>query len=152
MDHHAARVVGHGSHLTRDGSKRRGKNNPAAPAGFLRFRLEILQRRRARRTLALPHDWSIEGPFDEHEPTGGPGGYLPTGIGWYRKRFRAPENYRSQKVSIEFDGVYQNSEVWINGHYLGKRPYGYISFACDLTPYLLPGANVLAVRVDNSHQ
>jgi beta-galactosidase len=104
------------------------------------------------RTLDLPHDWSIEGPFDEHEPTGGPGGYLPTGIGWYRKRFRAPESYRSQKVSIEFDGVYQNSEVWINGHYLGNRPYGYISFACDLTPYLLPGANVLAVRVDNSHQ
>jgi beta-galactosidase len=104
------------------------------------------------RDVDLPHDWSIEGPFSETEPTGGPGGYLPTGIAWYRKFFRAPGRYRNRKIVVEFDGVYQNSEVWINGHYLGKRPYGYITFAYDVTPYLEPGDNILAVRVDNSHQ
>jgi beta-galactosidase len=105
------------------------------------------------RTLDLPHDWSIEGPFGEHEPSGGSGGYLPTGIGWYRKRFRVPADDRARKFSIEFDGVYENSHVWINGHYLGLRPYGYISFAYDLTPNLnLAGENVVAVKVDNSHQ
>ena len=81
------------------------------------------------------------------------GGYAPTGIGWYRKRFRVPAAYRDRKVTIEFDGVYQNSEVWINGHYLGKRPFGYISFAYDLTPHLNAGGdNVVAVKVDNSVQ
>jgi len=104
------------------------------------------------RNVDLPHDWSIEGPFAETEPTAGPGGYLPTGIGWYRKRFRIPETYRNRKIAVEFDGVYQNSEVWINGNYLGKRPFGYITFAYDLTPYLGAGGNLLAVRVDNSHQ
>ncbi|HWF47884.1 MAG TPA: glycoside hydrolase family 2 TIM barrel-domain containing protein [Bryobacteraceae bacterium] len=104
------------------------------------------------RDVDLPHDWSVEGPFAEDEPTGGPGGYLPTGIGWYRKRFQSPDDYRNRKVAVEFDGVYQNSEVWINGRYLGKRPYGYITFAYDLTPHIQPGENILAVRVDNSHQ
>ena len=86
------------------------------------------------RSLDLPHDWSIEGPFAQNEPSGGAGANAPTGIGWYRKRFRVPASYKDRKVSIEFDGVYQNSEVWINGHYLGKRPFGYISFAYDITP------------------
>ena len=81
------------------------------------------------------------------------GGYLPTGIGWYRKRFSIPESYRDRKVSIEFDGVYQLSEVWINGQYLGKRPYGYISFSYDLGPHLKYGGdNVIAVKADNSLQ
>ncbi|MGH9582971.1 MAG: glycoside hydrolase family 2 protein [Bryobacteraceae bacterium] len=104
------------------------------------------------RSVDLPHDWSIEGPYSETAPTGGPGGYLPTGIGWYRKRFTTPAAHRREKVVIEFDGVYENSEVWINGSYLGKRPYGFISFAYDLTPHLHSGDNVLAVRVDNSLQ
>ncbi len=105
------------------------------------------------RSLDLPHDWSIEGPFAQNEPSGGPGGNAPTGIGWYRKHFRVPAAYRNRKVALEFDGVYQNSEVWLNGHYLGKRPFGYISFAYDATPYLNPaGENVVAVRVDNSRQ
>jgi len=105
------------------------------------------------KNVDLPHDWSIEGPFNEREPAGSPGGYLPTGIGWYRKRFNLPESYKEKKVGIEFDGVYQNSEVWINGQYLGKRPYGYIPFFYDLTPHLrFGGDNVIAVRVDNSHQ
>jgi beta-galactosidase len=104
------------------------------------------------RTLDLPHDWSIEGPFTQDAPASGSGGYAPTGIGWYRKRFRLPAAYANRNVRVEFDGVYQNSEVWINGQYLGKRPFGYISFACELTPHLTAGENVIAVRVDNSRQ
>jgi beta-galactosidase len=104
------------------------------------------------RTLDLPHDWSIEGPFRE-EPGSATFAHLPTGTGWYRKHFEVSASWQDKKVTIEFDGVYQNSEVWVNGHYLGKRPYGYISFYYDITPYLnYGGRNVIAVRVDNSHQ
>ena len=104
-------------------------------------------------TVDLPHDWSIKGPFSEKEPSGGPGGYLPTGIGWYRKHFSLPQLYKDGKVIIEFDGVYENSEVWINGRYLGKRPIGYIPFCYDLSPYLgYKDENVIAVKVDNSRQ
>jgi beta-galactosidase len=93
------------------------------------------------------------GPVSENAPARGQGGYLPTGIGWYRKHFTVPESYSGRKVSIEFDGVYQLSEVWINGQYLGKRPYGYIGFYYDLTPHLKHGGdNVIAVKADNSHQ
>jgi beta-galactosidase len=106
------------------------------------------------RALDLPHDWSIEGPYDEKAPSGGTGGYLPTGIGWYRKAFTVPETNRGRSVLIEFDGVYEHSTVWINGKQLGTRPYGYSSFHYDLTPYLNYGdaGNVIAVRVDNSLQ
>jgi len=104
------------------------------------------------RTLDLPHDWSIEGQFSKDAPTGGGGGYLPTGIGWYRKQFVLPKAARGKQVSIQFDGVYMNSEVWINNHYLGKRPNGYISFVYDITPWLVPGKNTIAVKVDNSVQ
>jgi beta-galactosidase len=105
------------------------------------------------RHVDLPHDWSIEGPYSETEPAAGPGGYLPTGIGWYRKRFQIPASDRGRIAVLEFDGVYQNSEVWINGSYLGKRPYGFVPFAYELTPHLRYGAeNVVAVRVDNSRQ
>jgi len=106
------------------------------------------------RKLDIPHDWSIEGPFGEKEPTGGKGGYVPTGIGWYRKHFRLPDSYKGKQITIEFDGVYENSEVWVNGHYLGKRPFGYISFYYDITPHLNFGGseNVVAVKVHNSHQ
>jgi beta-galactosidase len=74
------------------------------------------------RVLNLPHDWSIEGEFSESNPAGTGGGALPGGIGWYRKTFTVPATTRGKLVFIEFDGVYRNSEVWINGHYLGKRP------------------------------
>jgi beta-galactosidase len=106
------------------------------------------------RQLALPHDWSIEGAFSETNSTGQAGGGLPAGIGWYRKTFMVPVATQSNNVFIDFDGVYCNSEVWINGHYLGKRPNGYISFQYDLTPYLHYGVqkNVIAVKVDNSAQ
>ena len=103
------------------------------------------------RRLDLPHDWSIEGPFDPANPSGAAGGFLPGGTAWYRKSFKAPSAAEVRKVFIEFDGIYMNGEVWINGHRLGKRPYGYIGVQYDLTPHLdLAGDNVLAVRVDNS--
>jgi len=101
----------------------------------------------------LPHDWSIEGPCSQVEPSSGPGGYLPTGIGWYRKRFALPPSDRGRIVTLEFDGVYENSEVWINGRSLGMRPYGFVPFAYELTQDLrFDGENVVAVRVDNSRQ
>ena len=105
------------------------------------------------RTLDLPHDWSIEGVFNEQNPAGVGGGALPGGVGWYRKTFTLPGADSGKVVFIEFDGVYRNSEVWINGAYLGKRPYGYSSFRYELTPHLRYRArNVIAVRVDNSQQ
>ena len=105
------------------------------------------------RQLNLPHDWAIEGEFSKDNPSGTGGGALPGGIGWYRKTFVADETYAGKKVFIDFDGVYMNSEVFINGVLLGKRPYGYISFRYDLTPYLKIGEeNVIAVRVDNQEQ
>ena len=106
------------------------------------------------RQLDLPHDWSIEGPFDERAPAGTGGGALPGGLGWYRKTFTVPASSKGKLIFIEFDGVYRNSEVWINGHYLGKRPYGYSTFEYELTPHLFYGAkpNVIAVKVDNSQQ
>jgi beta-galactosidase len=106
------------------------------------------------RTLDLPHDWSIEGNFSEANPATTQGGALPTGIGWYRKTFILPPAGKNIDVSIEFDGIYRNSEVWINGHYLGKRPNGYISFQYDLTSFVkpAPAENVIAVKVDNSQQ
>ena len=107
------------------------------------------------RKLDVPHDWSIEGPFDKNNPTGGAGGFLPAGIGWYRKHFILPTDYSRRRVFIDFDGVMANSDVWINGFHLGKRPYGYVSFRYELTGHLNFGSNkpnVLAVRVDNSGQ
>ena len=106
------------------------------------------------RQLNLPHDWSIEGEFSKDNPAGVGGGALPGGIGWYRKTFTLPETDKNKSVFIDFDGVYMNSDVWINGHFLGNRPYGYSSFRYEMTPYLNYGnkPNVIAVRVDNSNQ
>ncbi len=106
------------------------------------------------RQLTLPHDWSIEGEFSDRNPATPGGGALPGGMGWYRKTFHLPLADAVNLFYIEFDGVYRNSEVWINGHYLGKRPYGYSSFRYELTQYLHFGevANELAVKVDNSQQ
>jgi beta-galactosidase len=98
----------------------------------------------------LPHDWSVEQPFDSKYSSGT--GYLPGGIGWYRKSFGPIALAGGQRVGIFFDGVYKNAEVWINGHALGRRPNGFVGFGYDLTPYLSSGtqSNVLAVRVDHS--
>jgi len=105
------------------------------------------------RTLNLPHDWSIEANFSADNPASPGGGALPGGTGWYRKTFVADQSFENKDIYIDFDGVYRNSRVWINGQYLGERPYGYISFRYDLTPYIKKGENnVIAVRVDNSKQ
>ncbi|MEO7310619.1 MAG: glycoside hydrolase family 2 TIM barrel-domain containing protein [Chitinophagaceae bacterium] len=107
------------------------------------------------RSLSVPHDWSIEGPYDRANKTGRGGGYLPGGIGWYRKTFTL-ETVDAQKLFfIEFDGVMANSDVWINGFHLGKRPNGYASFQYELSDHLNFGAgkqNVLAVKADNTIQ
>jgi len=105
------------------------------------------------RQLNLPHDWSIEADFAKENPATPGGGALPGGLGWYRKTFIVDKTSKTKCIYIDFDGVYRNSEVWINGNYLGKRPYGYISFRYDLTPYIKFGENnVIAVKVDNSKQ
>lgn len=101
------------------------------------------------KTVDLPHDWSIEGPFSDEWASAT--GYLPGGIGWYKKAFAGNTAWKGKQVYIYFDGVYKNSEVWINGHSLGKRPNGFISFQYELSKYLnLNGKNTIAVKVDHS--
>ena len=105
------------------------------------------------RTVMLPHDWSIGQAIDAKAPMGGGGGFYPAGIGWYRRHFSAPSDWRNRRVLVEFEGVYMNATVYLNGQKLAFHPYGYTSFFADLTPALHGGAdNVLAVRVDNSQQ
>jgi beta-galactosidase len=101
------------------------------------------------KAVGLPHDWSVRGQLS---PTlASCTGYLPGGIGWYRKNINIPKSKDREKVYFYFEGVYNRSEVFINGHSLGKRPNGYISFAYDATPYIKYGAdNTIAVRVDHS--
>lgn len=97
----------------------------------------------------LPHDWGIEGPFSEEWASGT--GYLPGGIGWYRKSFEISTEQKNKQIYLYFDGVYKNSEVWINEKYLGKRPNGYASFYYDITPHLKKdGKNQVAVKVDHT--
>ena len=102
------------------------------------------------RRVNVPHDWSSEGPFRADYASGT--GYAPGGVGWYRRHFRLDATATNQLVAVEFDGVYDYAEVWVNGHFAGGRPYGYSSFECVLTPWLRFGSaeNVLAVRVDHS--
>ncbi len=110
------------------------------------------------RALHLPHDWSVEGDFSADNPSTPSGGALPGGIGWYRKHFEAPEGLfgadgKVQKaVCVEFDGVFMNSTVYVNGQAVGTRPYGYSSFSYDITSFLQPGENLIAVRCDNADQ
>ena len=125
---------------------------------------EALSSDKGWRLLDLPHDWAIEGDFHAGNPSGASGGALPGGLGWYRKRFRIDElkngrtedlqsfNSSTPQFYLEFDGVYMNSTVYVNGHEVGYRPYGYSSFEYDITSYLNEGDNVVAVRVDNSDQ
>ena len=107
------------------------------------------------RKLDVPHDWAIEGDFYVGNPSGAGGGALPGGIGWYRKHFVIESGeltVLNSRIFIEFDGVYMNSTVYVNGQKVGYRPYGYSSFEYEITPYLKEGNNVVAVKVDNSDQ
>ena len=98
------------------------------------------------RKLQLPHDWSVEQPASPYLASCT--GYLPGGIGWYRKHFTVTDS--ADRHYIYFEGVYNRSKVYLNGHLLGERPNGYASFMYDMTPYLREGDNVLSVRVDHS--
>ena len=100
-------------------------------------------------TVQLPHDWNIQQEFDIK--CGGSAAYLPEGIGWYRKTFKIPSHYNGKKISILFDGIFQQSDVYVNGKHLGFRPYGFCSIEYDLTPYLnADKENVIAVRVNTT--
>jgi hypothetical protein len=103
------------------------------------------------RRVDLPHDWSVEFPFSPTHASGT--GFLPGGTGWYRKSLVVPETVQGQRVAVEFDGVYRNSDVWVNGHHLGHRPSGYTGFRYDLKPHLrLDGqSNLIAVRVQREN-
>lgn len=100
------------------------------------------------RTVELPHDWAIEGPFSVTNNCRV--GALPTfGTGWYRKHFEVPADWAGKRISVEFDGAMSDAHVWVNGVLVGNRPYGYIGFEFDLTPYLnVGGENVIAVRLN----
>jgi beta-galactosidase len=103
--------------------------------------------------VTLPHDASITKPRNAQHPTGSGGGYAWSGTITYRKTFQAPEDWEGKAVQLEFEGVYMNAEVLVNGHLAGLHPYGYTSFLVDLSPYLVYGSdNVLTVVANNSAQ
>lgn len=100
----------------------------------------------------LPHDWSIHEPFDKESESGNDGGYLPTGKGFYKKTFEIDSREIDKVHRLYFEGIYMNSEVYVNGNYAGGWPYGYTSFWINIDPYLKEGENEIIVKVDNSHQ
>jgi len=106
------------------------------------------------RSLNVPHDWSIEGPFDQNATTAGQGGYLPAGVGWYRKHFMLPAAQQGKRIFVEFDGVMANADIYINGTKLGTRANGYMSFRYEITSQAVFGGNgnVIAVRANNTSQ
>ena len=103
------------------------------------------------RSLDLPHDWAIEGPFSDTLENNT--GLLPwKGIGWYRKHFSVSDNDKGKRIYVDFDGAMANAKVWLNGKYVGEWPYGYTSFRLDLTPYVITGKeNIIAVRLDTKN-
>lgn len=103
-------------------------------------------------SVDLPHDWSIEGPFSKDAPAFSRGAWLPAGKGAYRKSFNVSKRDLGRRFEIHFEGAYRNSEVWINGEFLGKRPFGFIAFNYDMSPYIKAGRNVITVKLDNSSQ
>ena len=104
-------------------------------------------------TVNLPHDWAIYGDFSRTAPSGTGGGALPGGFGTYTKQFTVDRSDSDRRIRIDFDGAYMNTEVIVNGHSLGTRPYGYIPFGYDITPYIIyDGPNTVTVNVDNTDQ
>jgi beta-galactosidase len=104
-------------------------------------------------TVSVPQDWAIAQSFDKDSKTGGAGAFLPGGVSWYRRHLQIAGVDRGKRIFVEFDGVMAHSQVWLNGHLLGERPSGYVSFGYELTPFVnFGGDNVLAVRTDTSLQ
>ena len=99
------------------------------------------------RVVNVPHDWAVEHPFDRSNASGT--GYLPGGTAWYRKHFELGGDVAGKRVRVTFGGVYKHAKVWINSNYLGRHAYGYTSFTMDLSAFVRPGENVLAVRVEH---
>ncbi len=99
------------------------------------------------KNVPLPHDWSVEYPFDKSHASGT--GYLPGGTAWYRKHFILPDDIKGKRVRVTFDGVYKHSRVWINSNYLGGRAYGYANFTFDISEFVRAGENVISVRVEH---
>ncbi len=106
------------------------------------------------KTVCVPHDWTIEGPFSLDDPSGARAAYLPCGIGWYRKTFKTPENAENSLIELEFDGIFRCATVYVNGIKVGFRPYGYVPQCYDISNLLYHDGkeNLIAVRVDNSDQ
>ena len=100
------------------------------------------------RQVTVPHDWAVEHPFDPCWASGT--GYLPGGIGWYRGHFCLDPEDAARRVRVTFEGVYKRARVWINSNYLGQHAYGYTGFSFDISEFVRPGENVIAVRVDHS--
>lgn len=100
------------------------------------------------RRVNLPHDWAVEHPFDKAYSSGT--GYLPGGIGWYRKHFTLTDEQAGKRVRITFGGVYKHARVWVNSNYLGGRAYGYSTFTFDISEFVRPGENVICVRCEHT--
>ena len=99
--------------------------------------------------VTVPHDWAFNKGIREEGDQGANGGYFDGGVGWYRRALHIKEDWLNKQVLLNFDGIYMNSEVWVNGQYLGKKAYGYISFRYDISPFLHTGENTISIRVDN---
>lgn len=100
------------------------------------------------RVVTLPHDWAVEHPFDKAHASGT--GYLPGGTAWYRKRFILPQDAAGKRVRVTFQGIYKHAKVWVNSNYLGFHAYGYTSFTYDVSEFVRPGENVIAIRVEHN--
>jgi len=126
----------------------RPAGNPAGDVSYARANFDDS----AWRKLDLPHDWGIEGPFQQE--LSGDTGKLPWfGVGWYRKKFALPATDAGRQLALELDGAMAYAMVWCNGQFVGGWPYGYSSWRVDLTPYVKPGAdNVVAIRLDNPRE
>ena len=98
------------------------------------------------RKVQLPHDWSVESPFSKEYSSGT--GYLPGGIGWYRKNFYLPNDLKDKKILLTIEGAYNNSKVWVNSYYLGYRPYGYSTFSFDISDFINEGENSISIRLN----
>ncbi|HEX6766187.1 MAG TPA: glycoside hydrolase family 2 TIM barrel-domain containing protein, partial [Polyangiaceae bacterium] len=141
-------VLATGTELINAGIREKPRRPPGNPGGDVSFVKPDFDDG-AWRTLDVPHDWGIEGPFDQELP--GETGKLPWhGVGWYRKRFELPKADAEKHVFVDFEGAMSFACVWLNGTFVGGWPFGYSSFRLDLTPYVRFGAeNVLVVRLDN---